>query len=553
MANILNLTATEAYDFLMASENFCTTELPEYIDFTPVLKCAEKNIKDIEIAEIAYAAAEQEDVNLCVLSNKDGGYGVRPLTLANPYLYAMIARDMCEDSTWTRIKDCFCKLSCDNIIACAIPQVKNPNKKEPFAKSTQILNWWSMMEQMPIELSMDYRYMFMTDITNCFGEINPQSIDWALSLKGTSDQTDGNHDIANRIIQGLSAMQGGKNIGIPQGSVLFSLIAEIVLVYSDRLLHDAIEAEELKCNYLVLRYVDDYRIFCNDRDKLERISYLLQGILEKLNFRMNVKKTRISDNLVAAAMKPDKAFYIFNTPIFSKKGVDFDGLGKHLYFIYEFGQKFPNSGQLKNMLSDFSKRLKEKIDEADKLKDKVEEGENVNLGGESDEAEYSGIFGKLKVYSAPKHHGVVERIPSLIALCVRIAADNVNVAAYALRVVSQFLAIVDDAEEKKNLIRRVYKSLINTPNSYEQQLWLQNITYGLDDETLTYTAKLCAVVNGDDEPLWNNNWLPDYIQSDLPVKEICDHAKLKDAAHIIDFRERRAYYDDDDSIVIATF
>lgn len=541
MANILELSASKAYDFLMASENYCTTELPEYIDFTPVLKCAEEKIECIDIENVASAAAEQEDVNVCVLSNKDGGYGVRPLTLANPFLYAMIARDICKESSWSRIKECFGKFNCDHIIACAIPQIKDPNKKEPFAKSTQILNWWSMMEQMPIELSMDYRYMFMTDITNCFGEINPQSIDWALSLKGTSDKTESNHDIARGLIQGLSAMQGGKNIGIPQGSVLFSLIAEMVLGYADRLLHDAIEAELPEVDYLVLRYVDDYRIFCNDRDKLERISYILQGILERLNFRMNVKKTRISDNLVADAMKPDKAFYIFNTPIFSKKGVDFDGLGKHLYFIYEFGQKFPNSGQLKNMLSDFSKRLKEKIDEADK--EKVLNEAKVDLGQEDEEPEYKGIFGKLPVYSAQNKHGIVERIPSMIALCVRIAADNVNVAAYALRVVSQFLAIVDDVQEKANLIKRVYKTLIGTPNSYEQQLWLQNITYGMKDDTLTYATKLCAVVNGYDEPLWNNSWLPSDLQSALPVKEICDRKKLKAAAHIIDFRERRAYYE----------
>lgn len=538
MANILELSSKEAHDFLMISENYCTTELPEYIDFSAVLKNANERTQNMDILSVAADAAQQEDVNLCVLSNKDGGYGVRPLTLANPFLYSMMVRDISEEGNWTRITECFRKFNNERIIACAIPQVKDPKKKEPFAKSTQILNWWSMMEQTPIELSMEYRYMFLTDITNCFGEINPQSIDWALSLKGTSDQTDKNHDIAQRLIAGLSAMQSGKNVGIPQGSVLFALIAEMVLGYADRLLHDEIEKEGIADDYLVLRYVDDYRIFCNNRDSLERISYILQRILEKLNFRMNVKKTRISDNIVADAMKPDKAFYIFNTPIFSKKGVDFDGLGKHLYFIFEFGQKFPNSGQLKNMLSDFSKRLKEKIDDADK-----KEGETVDLGIEEDESEYKGIFGKLKMYSVPSLHGVVERIPSLIALCVKIAADNVNVAAYALRVASQFLAIVDDMEERKSLIRRIYKTQFNTPNSSDLQVWLQNITYGLPDDTLTYKAKLCAVVNGENIQLWNNVWMPSDIDATLPIAEICNRKKLKEAAHVIDFRERRAYYE----------
>lgn len=121
MANILELSSQKAHDFLMASENYCTTELPEYIDFSPVLKCADKKVKDIDVLSVATEAAEQEDVNLCVLSNKDGGYCVRPLTLANPYLYAMMVQNVCNEENWQQITDCFKKFSCDNIIACAIP------------------------------------------------------------------------------------------------------------------------------------------------------------------------------------------------------------------------------------------------------------------------------------------------------------------------------------------------------------------------------------------------------------------------------------------------
>lgn len=72
MANILELSSQKAHDFLMASENYYTTELPEYIDFSPVLECADEKVKDIDILSVAAKAAEQEDVNLCVLSNKDG-------------------------------------------------------------------------------------------------------------------------------------------------------------------------------------------------------------------------------------------------------------------------------------------------------------------------------------------------------------------------------------------------------------------------------------------------------------------------------------------------
>ena len=39
-------------------------------------------------------------------------------------------------------------------------------RPEPFYKSATILNWWHNLEQRSIELSLEYRYMFITDITN---------------------------------------------------------------------------------------------------------------------------------------------------------------------------------------------------------------------------------------------------------------------------------------------------------------------------------------------------------------------------------------------------
>ncbi len=91
-----------------------------------------------------------------------------------------------------------------------------------------------------------------------------------------------------------------------------------------------------------------------------------------MNFLMNFQKTPRSDNIVAEVVKPDKTFCIFNSSIFNKKCVDFDGLGKHLYFINECGKKFTNSGQLKNMLSNFTKRLKQKIEEMINIVEKVD-------------------------------------------------------------------------------------------------------------------------------------------------------------------------------------
>lgn len=194
------------------------------------------------------------------------------------------------------------------------------------------------MEQRSIELSLEYRYMFVTDITNCYGSVNPQAFDWAFSLKDTQYENNNESSISKNIQKYLRAFQQGRNIGIPQGSAIFDFIGEIILGYSDLLLHEAIKKEEIKTPYEIIRYRDDYRIFSNDKDELEKISYILQHVLEGLNFRMNSKKTKISESIITDAIKSDKLAYIYNTPIFNKKGCDFDSFEKHLLYILMFAR-----------------------------------------------------------------------------------------------------------------------------------------------------------------------------------------------------------------------
>ena len=308
----------EALEFFMKSEQFHGFELPEYFDFDKVLNYVKKTIGDKSYEECLADISPDNlpDVNLDIILNKDGRYAVRPLILANPFLYYFLAREICCPSGWEAIQQCFNAYTVPHLVSCALPVI--PEKVEEFYKSTTILNWWNAMEQRSIELSLEHRYMFVTDITNCYGSINPQSIEWALLCKNTQHENDKNHAIAENLQKYLRALQHGHNIGIPQGSALFDFVAEIILGYSDLLLHEALQEEEIE-GYEIIRYRDDYRVFCNDNDTLERISYILQSVLEGLNFRMNSDKTKISDSIVLDSVKSDKLFYIYNTPYSTRR------------------------------------------------------------------------------------------------------------------------------------------------------------------------------------------------------------------------------------------
>lgn len=551
--NILTLNSREAMDFFMKSEQYHGFELPEYFTFDQVLRYVRETIGVSSYEECVQeniSPEELSDVNLDILLNKDGRYAVRPIMLANPFLYYFLVREVCSEENWTIVKELFDLFKVPHITSCAIPVI--PKEKEAFHKATTINNWWNSMEQRSIELSLEYRYMFVTDITNCYGSVNPQTFDWAFTLKGTSLETEGESTIAKNIQKYLCAFQQGRNIGIPQGSSIFDFVGEIVLGYSDLLLHEALQAKAKEYEekgktippYEIIRYRDDYRIFCNNREALEDISYILQQVLERLNFRMNSQKTKISDSIVTDAVKSDKLAYIYNTPIFNKKGVDFDSFEKHLLYILMFSRQYPDSGSVRTMLSDIDKRIEDHLKSLDeKNASKAEDWESVDLGDEAKPAKAEGVFSELKTYHRSKYipGGSVR---ALSAVCTQIALENVGCAHYALRVISRMIDSLDDMDEKRSIIDLVYHKLCNQPNSSYNQLWLQNMTYTQDKKqgTSPYTLRLCQLVAGQAvEPLWNNDWLRAEHTTNIPYNSVVDGDTLKKVTPVITFRETRRY------------
>ncbi len=528
--NVLSLDSKDAMDFFLKSEQYHGFELPEYFVFDELLQNVKRIVEDTPYEECLQNGISPENlsnVNLDILLNKDGHYAVRPIVLANPFLYYFLVREICDESSWILIKKLFEKFQVPHITSCAMPVI--PKGTEPFHKSTTIINWWNSMEQRSIELSLEFRYMFVTDITNCYGSVNPQAFDWAFSLKDTRFENGNKNSISKNIQKYLRAFQQGRNIGIPQGSAIFDFIGEIILGYSDLLLHEAIHKAGISNPYEIIRYRDDYRIFCNDKDVLEKISYILQHVLESLNFRMSSKKTKISNSIVTDAVKSDKLAYIYNTPIFNKKGCDFDSFEKHLLYILMFARQYPDSGSIRTMLSDKDNRIE------DWLKPYEEEVTTIPILED----------GEPKTEKVTKQRRLVGgSVHAMSAICTQIALENVGCCHYALRVLSRMVDSLKDENEKSTIVNLVYTKLCKQPNSDYIQLWLQNMTYQQDKITgkSPYKMRLCRVVDRNKKvELWNNEWLKPNLYSNLHYDNVVDAEVLKKVTPVITFRERRAY------------
>lgn len=576
---IFELSADEALDFLMQNDQYVTTEMPEYLDFDPVLTFAREHIADTPIDKCLKDVTPENmaDANYDIMLNKDGKYAVRILSLSNPFLYYMLAREICAPKHWDAILDDFKVFgSTPHIHVVSIPVIQAEN--ESFHKATTILNWWDKFEQASIRMSLDYRYMFVTDITNCYGTIELQTVEKALSRKGTASEV----DVMTDVVRILTMLRQGRNIGLPQGSALYDIIAEIVLGYTDMLLHEELERKNITDGYEILRYRDDYKVFANNKDLLERISYTLQHVLEGLNLRLNSAKTHISSSIITDSIKPDKLAYIYNTPIYNKIRCDFDGIQKQLLFILQFGRQYPDCGRIRVLLSKLSAWIEKHIEKVAKNRPEVvsrpmtqEELEeffasleksngdsNAEPCAEKSEAKPE-VEAKSDVEAAPAEAKmgqgrlgtIKENIMAMSAIAAQIAAENLNSAHYALKVISQMLSTISDEQVEKGeqaskdeIVTKVLNRLGSMQNSDYLKIWLQNLAVKADYKGDYSFADgkgngLCHLVCGADANLWNNSFLaPAYLEG-FKAAAVVDASVLHNDTPVMQFKHRSPYDD----------
>ena len=516
---VLELDSKKALKYFMEAENYCTLPLPSYFQFQKMLNYIKNSIRKRTfngcLKNKKIMPSNMEGVNYKLLITKDGKYSFRPIQITNPYLYYILVREITEVNNWRKIQKRFGEFKSENIEVSSIPVVKE--KGDKTTTGAQIHNWWTNLEQRTIELSLQYKYMFLTDITNCYGSIYTHTIDWAIEGKDEAKKNNlqRTSSLGHTIDTYISGMQYGQTNGLPQGSVIYDFIAELLLGYADMLLQKWAE-EKGMTNYIILRYRDDYRIFGDSKDDIEEIVMALQKILADLNFQLNSTKTRMTEDIVEMAIKKDKFAYIQNVPIYKVHRVGkakvqdkiestFDSYQKELYYMLAFSKQWPGSSSLRQMLQLFNLRIQQE---------------------------------KSKTIKHPE---------ILIAICAEIGYLNPKYCQNVIAIVSYLVTQVDDFEKRKLLIESVRKKLERLPNVGMIQVWLQRITFQVDinDMLCPYEEMLCKMVMDGNVKLWNFDWLKDELYADFPYQEVVNHHELYKLTPVIAQEEIDCFYYDD--------
>lgn len=479
---ITKLNHTDARTFLLKESSYSGFDLPTYFTFEPILTNIDHFLKGRKLSDFCTKACEAESVNYVILNNKDGQYAWRPMQLIHPALYVDLVHKMTEVSTWQTIVDRFAVFESESVVECtSIPLRSETNRVD---KAEQITNWWLEVEQRSIELALDYPFLCCTDIVDCYSSVYTHSVAWALHTKAIARANRRDQSmIGNAIDRSLQDMSHGQTNGIPQGSVLADLIAEMVLGFADLELTASIRNAGIDSDhYRILRYRDDYRIFTTGTGVAQELLRLLTTVLSGLGLKINSAKTTFTSDVISGSIKPDKRQYM-------RTRMSDRSLQKHLVIIHQHANEFPNAGSLARALTSFYRRLN-----------------------------------KMTVLSSSAN--------VLLSIATDIAFHNPRCYPHIAAIISKLLTFVDNPDQV-DMAKRIRKKIERLPNTGYMQVWLQRATIAYREE-LGFDDPLCRVVTGESSQLWDSTWVTaKELKELLKAENIIDTRRLSDIAPVI--------------------
>lgn len=475
MKLIIELNSEEAKNLLLKQESYSNINLPDYFSFQNLLNNIDKELSGKKLSDFRVKTPREFDnVNYKLLSNKDGKFAWRPFQLINPAIYVSLVNTITDKDNWEILKERFKTFQSNDKIEChSLPAISETKSKTN--QTVQILNWWQMIEQKSLTLSLDFKHVLHTDISDCYSSIYTHSVPWAIHSKEESKKNRKNSLLGNAIDNHLQDMSYGQTNGIPQGSVLMDFIAEIVLGYIDLLLLEKLESKDIN-DYKILRYRDDYRIFTNNSFKAEEIAKELSEILSSLGLKLNADKTIPSDDLIKSSLKPDKRYWISNKIITGNKQ-------KWLIQLYLLSEKYPNSGTIDTQMREFLSVLEK-----------------------SKKDDYN--------------------LETLISLVTGIALRNPRVVPTSIAILSIFLSKITDDKTKMLLANKIRLKFKEIPNSSFIMVWFQRLNLKIN-KTEIYSELLCEKVTDNDIEIWNIDWLNDKLKKVFTDTEIVETKVLK--------------------------
>ncbi len=234
-----------------------------------------------------------------------------------------------------------------------------PLTKEELDKprtGRSIYEWIQMAENDLILAAVSYKILTKTDITNFYSSIYTHSIAWA--IEGREEAfADKNFTLTgNKIDRIIQYANDARTNGIPVGSALNDLIAEILLSDIDR----RVSEKTSKIKYIAARFKDDYMILCKNKDDAKEVLRELSYQLSEINLTLNESKTQLTNLPDGLYRKHDMEYFPYT--LRNKEQISFRTFEYTLLAAVEIHRANTGTNILEKFLSElFNKKYKLKI------------------------------------------------------------------------------------------------------------------------------------------------------------------------------------------------
>lgn len=150
--------------------------------------------------------------------------------------------------------------------------------------------------KMFIDLEKRFSIMWMLDVSHCFDSIYTHSVSWALKNKSfIKKHVAHSNQFGQELDTLMQRSNNNETNGIPIGSEFSRVFAELIFQRIDCNIESCLLCEHGWVNnkdYVILRYVDDFIVFCNSESSAEIITRIINVKLNEYNLQLNVNKLK---------------------------------------------------------------------------------------------------------------------------------------------------------------------------------------------------------------------------------------------------------------------
>lgn len=223
---------------------------------------------------------------------------------------------------------------------------KATGKLGTLRSGRMIYEWIEMAEKDMVAEAHKYNLIIRTDVTNFYNSVYTHSIGWALHRRETAFKDKKIKLTGNKLDRLVQYANDGRTNGIPVGSALSDIIAEIVLTSIDREV-----SKKLKdIDFIGSRFKDDYRILCNTERDAKAILKVLSDELINFNLLINEHKTKVLSLPDGLYRQHDREYHIYSLK--ERKTIPFKTFELTLLKALDIHKAYPGTSILEKFFSE---------------------------------------------------------------------------------------------------------------------------------------------------------------------------------------------------------